>query len=704
MKQDGNQVILSATDLARHLACSHLTALDLRAARREIQRPFRNDPGLDALIERGFRHEAEYLAHLNGEGRTITSGSALDAMKAGADVISQAELQTGNWFGRADVLLRVDRPSRLGSWSYEVVDTKLARETRGGTILQLCLYSDLLRDIQGVLPDRMHVVTPFAKDQQFQAESYRPLDYMAYYRYVKARLESVAATDAPVDTYPEPVDHCDVCAWWTICNERRRQDDHLSFVAGVSKLQITELDKWNVSTLEALGQLPLPLEHKPERGGIEGFIKVREQARLQLHRRTTGSPIHELLAPEADRGLARLPEPSPGDIFLDFEADPFVEDGGIEYLLGYVRNGEYAAHWAFDRQHERESFEGFIDLVVRQRALHPGLHVFHFSHYEPTALKRLMGRYATREDEVDRLLRAGVFVDLYGILKQALRASVERYSLKDLEVFFGFERATDLRDARKSLTAMECALELNQVDSLPQEVRNTVESYNREDCLSAAKLRDWLEELRLGLIAGGQIIPRPPLQTGEPSEDVDARRKRAGELMDRMLEGNPNPAQTMLAHMIEWHRREEKAPWWEYFRLRQLTDAELLEERDGLAGLVFVKRIGGTAACPIDRYQFPPQDTQIREDDAVETATGKVGSVEAIDNTARTIDIKKREDAADLHPSSIFSHEVYRAAEQAESLYRIGSWVAEHGIDAPGRYRAGRDLLLRRPPRLNLEG
>ena len=139
---------------------------------------------------------------------------------------------------------------------------------------------------------------------------------------------------------------------------------------------------------------------------------------------------------------------------------------------------------------------------------------------------------------MDRLLRAGVFIDLYGILKQTLRASVERYSLKDLEVFFEFERKTDLRDARKSLTALEYALELGQLGSLPREVLQIVESYNREDCISAHALRDWLEGIRRELIGGGKVIARPPLEPGDPSEEVDARRKRAVALMERQRGGD----------------------------------------------------------------------------------------------------------------------------------------------------------------------
>ena len=38
------------------------------------------------------------------------------------------------------------------------------------------------------------------------------------------------------------------------------------------------------------------------------------------------------------------------------------------------------------------------------------MHIYHYAPYEPAALKRLMGRYSTREAEVDRMLRAELFV------------------------------------------------------------------------------------------------------------------------------------------------------------------------------------------------------------------------------------------------------------------------------------------------------
>jgi hypothetical protein len=151
---------LSATDLANHLACRHLTTLDRGLAEGRWKAPDWYRPEADVLAQRGIEHERAYLAWLEQQGRRVTrldaegeEGGALErtiaAMRAGADVIVQATLAAGRWLGRADVLLRVERPSRFGAWSYEALDTKLARETKAGAVLQLCLYSDLLGEIQG---------------------------------------------------------------------------------------------------------------------------------------------------------------------------------------------------------------------------------------------------------------------------------------------------------------------------------------------------------------------------------------------------------------------------------------------------------------------------------------------------------------------------------------------------------------------------
>src|SRR5208282_1042823 len=107
-------------------------------------------------------------------------------------------------------------------------------------------------------------------------------------------------------------------------------------VAGISKLQINELRQHGVTTTEALAGLPLPLSWKPERGSAESYVRVREHARIQVEARKAGERRFELLPVEIGFGLTRLPVPSPGDVFLDLEGDPFAGEGGFEYLFGYL--------------------------------------------------------------------------------------------------------------------------------------------------------------------------------------------------------------------------------------------------------------------------------------------------------------------------------------------------------------------------------
>ncbi len=673
------------------------------------------------LQERGLQHEAAYLANLSEQGINVmsrekgrTHEQALDwtrqAMQSGAQAIVQASLQRGEWNGYADVLKRIDTPSKLGNWSYEVVDTKLASETRGGTILQLSLYSELVGEIQGLLPERMYVVKP---GNDYEPESFRTKDYWAYYRFVKRRIELAVKSEPCAADVPDPVEQCEICQWWPKCNDERRAADHLSFVAGILKLQMADLRRHDIATLAALGQTALPLPFKPSRGSIDGYIKAREQARIQLESRTAKKFIFETLTPELDRGFARLPAPSPGDIFFDLESDPFVEPDELEYLFGYVtvdegKDPEYHAAWAFDRSCEKHAFESFVDMVSERRRQFPDMHVYHFSPYEPGALKRLMGKHVSREDEIDSMLRAGVLVDLHLVVRQGMRAGVERYSLKDLEALHGFNRTTDLRDARTNLRRFEFALEMKDLPGLDPEVLTVVESYNREDCLSTLQLRNWLETVRQSLLDAGHDIARPVPQSGDASEEVAASRVLSLDLMSKLLKGIPEDpaahdpeqrAQWLLANMMEWHRREDKAPWWEYFRLRELNDEQLLEERNAVAGLKFLERIGGTAKCPIDRYSFPSQDTQIHAGGKLKIAAGDLGSIEKLDRVARTLDIKKTQVMANLHPSAAFVHDSVPWKELAQSLHRIAAWVIQHSIDASGRYRAGRDLLLRSLPR-----
>ena len=716
-------VALSATDLANHLSCHHLTTVDLRLAKGDIAEPTWDNPHLRVLQQRGLEHEKAYIEWLWSQGLTVVDlsnepeASTWAAMESGVQVIVQASFAGGPWRGRADVLLRVEQPknsSRAGNWSYEAVDCKLARETKAETVLQLCLYSQLLAELQGLEPEFFHVIRP---NTGFEPESYRLASFAAYYRLVKRALQEAVEAGAG-ETYPEPVDHCDICRWWKECDGQRRRDDHLSFVAGASKLQRKELTLREVPTLEALARLPLPIPFNPSRGAVEGYTRIREQARIQLEARTEGQLKFEFLNCEPGEGFSRLPSPSAGDIFFDLEGDPFVANGGLEYLFGIATADDagklaYQCRWALDRGKERALFEWFIDFTFERLQRFPDLHIYHYGVYEPGAIKRLMLRYATREEEVDRLLRGKVFVDLHGVIKQGVRASVEQYSLKEMERFCGYRRRVPLPDANQARHFVEHQLELSPAPALTDEACRVVEGYNEDDCLATVQLRQWLEDLRAGIVAGGTEIPRPEVKDMSASEEVTAHQQRVAALFDALtqdLAAEPKDrtaeqaARWLLAHALDWHRREEKVKWWEFFRMKEFSDEELLDEKTALAGLSFRQRMPKMSPkerAPIDQYHYPPQECSVRLRDKLYTLDeNKFGDVVAADPLARTIDVKKLIKLDGLHPTSVFAYSHFGTEEQANSILRLADWIVANGIDAPGDFRAARDLLLRKPPRL----
>jgi uncharacterized protein len=724
MRAGIGRISLAASDLVGFLNCRHLIELDRAVVAGKLARPKVWSPALDVLRERGLRHEEAYVAHLTDGGSSIQRIEGIEitpdvveqtlcAMREGIEIIVQGALSHGRWSGRVDVLKRVEVASVFGAWSYEVTDTKLAHATKAGTVLQLCVYSDLLAQAQGMVPERMHVVAPWS---DFGPQTFRFADFAAFYRRAKLALEKSVDGPAEDTTYPDPKPHCDVCRWNEVCEKRRRDDDHLSFVANASKLQVAELTTRGTSTVAALAEIPLPITWKPEHGTASSFERLREQARVQVRARESGQPYFELLPIENGLGLSRLPEPSEGDIFLDLEGDRFVGEHGLEYLFGcWMREqGEwtYRGFWATTRAEEKASFEALIDLITARWKADPGLHVYHYAPYEPAALKRLMGRYVTREDELDRMLRARLFVDLYAVVRQGIRAGVESYSIKKLEPYYGYERQIPLKEANQALLALQTQLELEAAPRIAEEDRISVQRYNEDDCHSAETLRAWLERLRTDHIATGVQIPRPVFgPDGAPNASVAEWLARVAAVFDRLIADVPvdpverTPEQQsrwLLANLLDWHRREMKATWWEYFRLDDLSADDLRDEKRGLADLQFVGTFGGTAKCPIHRYQFSDQDFDIRDDDELRSVTDEdLGTVAAVSVEERTIDIKKKAAAAGTHPTAIFAHKIIRADVLAEALLRLGEDVANRGMSAEGSYQAARDLLLRRPPRVN---
>src|SRR5437588_2115121 len=263
------------------------------------------------------------------------------------------------------------------------------------------------------------------------------------------------------------------------------------------------------------------------------------------------------------------------------------------------------------------------------------------------------------------------------------------------------------------MATVQVLLEVGDPQTITDALKGTVAGYNRDDCLSARALPDWLEGVRSSLISNGALLERPIPPTGEVSEVRGEWQARIAALIARLTLDVPADARErtgdqharwILAYILDWHRREEKTAWWEYFRLAALADEDLFEERAGIAGLTFVGAVGGTAKAPVHRYRFPPQEIELRGGEPLHQRGGdKFGKVERISLDDRVIDVKKRTDTAMIHPEAVFSHNVIGTGVLAEALARIGDYVADHGIAGDGPYQAARHLLTRAPPPLGAE-
>src|SRR5262245_10085644 len=496
MQQLHGELLFSPSDLSGFLACEHLTQLELAVALREGQRPSYENAYAELLRRKGQEHELAFLETLRDTSRTVVevrlgasrdfeagTQRTADAMRAGADYVYQAVFFSNGWRGIADFLERVDRPSSLGAWSYQVLDTKLARHPRPEHALQLSFYSLALEQIQQVAPDLAYIVLGTRERVPI-----RLADVTAYYRRVRQRFESAVA--ARPETGPYPCHHCSFCNFRALCGDRLEREDHVVRVAGIRRDQVKRLFARGINTLTVLAETGP--DTSVSKMAPSTFVGLRDQAGLQLILQRSDTLEWRALDSKPGRGFATLPPRSPGDVVFDLEGHPFFEPArGLEYLFGILllEGGEprYQAFWAHDRDGERRAFEALVDLVHARLEQYPDLHVYHFSGSEPSTLKRLMAEHLTRDAQVDQLLRRRIFVDLHRIVRRALRAGVPSYTLKELEALFGFTRTGAVRSGTQAILNYERWLHMKS-----QALLDEIAAYNEEDCRATLGLLEWL--------------------------------------------------------------------------------------------------------------------------------------------------------------------------------------------------------------------
>jgi predicted RecB family nuclease len=710
MQKLKDQFIFSASDLLNFLECDYITKLDL--INLETPLPKAPDDEQAAMIQaKGFEHEAAYLQKIRNSGLAIgdlredrgTPGEkqelTLESMRKGYDIIYQATLASGDWMGYADFLRRVEQPSALGEYSYEVIDTKLARTPKAKFIIQLCFYSELLTGVQGSEPNMMHIALGDGTER-----SYRVANFSRYYRKVKERLLEYVA-DHQNSSYPEKSEYCLICRWREICKEQWLKDDYLNQVANITQLQIRKLKNSGIGTLKQLAEID---PAKPvQKIAPDSLGRLQAQASLQLKKRDTGKSVFEVLPIGFDerRGFLRLPERDEGDIFFDMEGDPLREEG-LEYLFGlyFIAGGNpcFKDFWAHCRNEERLAFEAFIDFVIERQQRFPNMHVYHYAHYEETALKKLMSMHGTREKEVDHLLRTKTLVDLYKVVRESIRVSESGYSIKDLEVFYMDQRQGEVKDAGASIIYYEKYRETGDKSFLEQ-----IRCYNEDDCRSTYLLHRWLLRLR------PENLPWFKLQAESPSEPKSARVSEIetrlavyseallGDLPADLSQWDPEEhARELVYQLLDFHRRTKKPLWWAMFSRSEMTDEELIEDIECIGMLTMEGRKHPPEVIKrsiVYTYSFPEQEFKMREGDQVKCnyPLQSLGTIESIDEKERLIRIKvspkfgEPPERLSIIPGDPFNTDIL-----TEAIFRFADSVINKDL----KYKAVQSFLQKEPP------
>lgn len=567
---DDGTVVYSASDLSAAARCEWavMRKLDARLGRIDTP-PATTDDMLERAARLGDRHEERFLESLRTRMQVVeiprprrsTDPTAVvelttAALQGGAAAVYQAAFFDGRFLGYADFIIRDP------GGCYEVYDTKLARHAKITALLQLAAYGEQLQRLG--IPTAESVWLILGDDS---VSEHRLSDILPVYRHRRARLEHLV--DERVED-PEPTAWGDsryvACGRCTVCEEQVQLHRDLLLVAGLRVTQRTRLLEAGIGTIEQLAASTGPVPGLSD----STVVALREQATVQIGTQLSPGLAWRIVRAAA---LAAIPAPDPGDIFFDFEGDPLHHEGsewGLDYLFGLVEVDEtFRAFWAHDLAAEKQALVDFLDYVAERRRAHPGMHVYHYASYERTHLLGIAARHGVGEEAVDDLLRDGILVDLYPIVKQSVRVGSRSYSLKKLEpLYMGTRERGGVANAADSISEYVRSRDLfdsGQADDAAR-VLAEIARYNEYDCVSTLALREWL----LARATENAIMPaaRDALVLDVPLPEPDPVHVELAAIVADFPAGERTPDQTALAlasAAIDYHRREDKSFWWDHF-------------------------------------------------------------------------------------------------------------------------------------------
>ena len=592
----------------------------------------------ELLFKSGHKHEETLIIDLEAKGKRVKKLSGkmtaeafqetLDAIHDGGyDFIHQASLQNDELRGSADLLERIDQPSKLGAWSYIPIECKLSSHSKPIYLVQACAYCELLEPILGHRPQHFKLYLGGKKFEK-EPDGYRVDDFWMWYRRLRDRYQKfLDAFDENQQPEHSPGDHGH---WSSFIEEELGKKRDLILVAGMRQSQRDKLIASGISTIEELAKASSSkaiskLDEKM-------FVRLKEQAAIQiLSSQSDGRPAFEVRGKdEQEKGLAMLPKRDDGDVWFDMEGYPNPLTGEkLEYLFGacYLdeqRKRQFKAWWAHDDFEEKKAFDEFIKWVKNRRVHYPDLHVYHYASYEKTALGRLATTHGIHKNSWDQWLREELFVDLFPIVRNGLLLGAPSYSIKKVEKLY----LEDFRNEEIS-TAADSVVQYAEWQKLREEkkastlisenkILKDLQDYNEKDCQSTEELHKFLVEqhelLNLAFRTNkwGKSKDEDAKTNFERELEVAAqtlRKKIPDPLKDPLAKGSYGLSykhQKLLSDLIDFHEREGKVEWWEFFdRKDAKTSSEKYDDTEIIAN---AEKIGEK---PIKRsqghiYKFSP--------------------------------------------------------------------------------------------------
>lgn len=614
MKLTNQSIIFSPSDISVFHLSKFASFMDhIWMKKRDLAKSWgakiSQDSYMALLGEQGDKHEHKILDELlkqygedNVAKLNMKDSDSLAkteaAMREGKSIIFQANLSRDNFKGYADFLVRVEEPSNLGDYSYQVWDAKLSQVARTEHILQVCAYSWMLEPILG----RLEAEAGFYLGRG-KSKTIRVAEYFAYFESVKSEFttfqDNISLTK---EAMPDINSEKTFGRWDAFAQKEIEKQDSLRQVAGIRVTQINKLRKQGINTLTDLAQTQ---QTQCKGVGSATFDKLKGQAQLQYASKDSEKPKIKYLAEVQGKGFQKLPKHDDADVFFDIEGHPLM-DGGLEYLWGATLhkntlNAEcpqgkeypFLDWWAHDAGQEKILIENFIDWVYDRWQQHPNMRVYHYASYEITALKKLTGKFNTRIEKLDELLRNDVFVDLYRIVTQAMQLGTKNYSIKSVEALYDRKHDGAVANGAESIVEYEkWRIEAGVGDENTitpigwdhSQILVDIRDYNIDDCESTLELVVWLrqQQEKSGISYVNEI--KEPKEKSEQAIKLDEKKsalKERQQAINNTYETSDalkaDPIATRLMDLVEFHAREDKPKWWEYYNLKDSNDEELFD-------------------------------------------------------------------------------------------------------------------------------